>query len=152
MKKPAPTTDICTVACPDTVLQHLQYHAYVKALVRWVTGKSLTNRLPKQSLMTLLRLCGCATPGIPSTVCLLSRFSLLLNCLGCVEIEDSSFIPFQHNGRLSLGPETPGFLSKIRLLSNTNTIPIPVPRQLPVFHIYSRQYQYTRPYQYQECF
>ena len=68
---------------------------FVKGLVRWTTGKSLTNRLPKQSLMTLLRLCGCATPGIPSTVCLLSRFSLLLNCLGCVEIEDSSFIPFR---------------------------------------------------------
>ena len=34
------------------------------------------------------------TTGIPSQVCLLGRFSLLLTCAGCVEIEDSSFIPF----------------------------------------------------------
>ena len=42
---------------------------------------------------TNIRLRGCAT-GIPSQVRLLSRFSLLLTCAGCVEIEDSSFIPF----------------------------------------------------------
>ena len=31
----------------------------------------------------------------PCQVChLLGRFSLLLTCAGCVEIEDSSFIPF----------------------------------------------------------
>ena len=32
----------------------------------------------------IVRLRGCATPGIPSQVCLLSRFSLLLTYVGCV--------------------------------------------------------------------
>ena len=52
-----------------------------------------------------------------------------------------------HDGRLNPGlvprPETPGFPCKIRLPSNTNTIPIPVPRKLPAFQGYSRQYRYT---------
>ena len=30
-----------------------EQHIHVKALVRWATGKSLTNRLPKLSLVTL---------------------------------------------------------------------------------------------------
>ena len=45
---------------------------------------------------------------------------------------ESSFIPFLARWRLNPGlvprPETPAFPSKIRLPSNTNTIPIPVPR------------------------
>ena len=54
---------------------------------------------------------------------LLSGSSLLLTCAGCVEREDSSFIPLLHDGRLNLGscPETPDFPSKIRLPSITNT-------------------------------
>ena len=53
--------------------------------------------------------------------------------------EDSSFIPFLTRRRLNPGlvprPETPGFPTKIRLPSNTNTIPIPLPlgRQLAAF-------------------
>ena len=40
----------------------------------------------------IVRLRECTT-GIPSQVSLLGKFSLLVTCAGCVEIEDSSFIP-----------------------------------------------------------
>ena len=52
--------------------------------------------------------------------------------IGCVEIGYSRFIPFfarrRPNPGLVLRPETPGFPCKKRLPSNTNTIPIPMPR------------------------
>ena len=60
--------------------------------------------------------------GYPCQVCLLSRFSSLLACVGCVAIEDRSFIPFgtMRDGKgarcLALSPWFP---SKIRLPSNT---------------------------------
>ena len=50
----------------------------------------------------LLGYAGCDT-GIPSQVCPLSTFYLLLTCVGCSETENYSFIPFQRDGRLSLG-------------------------------------------------
>ena len=50
----------------------------------------------------------------------------------CVEVGDSRFIPFFARRTTEPGlvprPETPRFPSKIRLPSNTNTIPIPVRR------------------------
>ena len=67
-----------------------------------------------------------------SQVCLLSTFSLLLTCIDCVEIEDSSVIPSARckiDPGLVPHPKTSGFPSKIRLPGNTNTIPIrPVAR------------------------
>ena len=52
--------------------------------------------------------------------------------VSCVEIGYGSFIPFLAQRRLNPGlvPRhgTPDFPSKIRLPSNINTIPIPVPR------------------------
>ena len=53
----------------------------------------------------------------PFQVCLLSRFSLLLACVGCVEIDDSNyFYSFRHDGRLKRGsmphPEPP--VSRLR--------------------------------------
>ena len=64
-------------------------------------------------------------------VCLLCTISLVLSyCTGCVEIEDSSFIPFRHGGRLNLGSCLALKLLvprlRLRLLNITNTIPIPV--------------------------
>ena len=52
--------------------------------------------------------------------------------LGCVETEIVAIFLSLRDGRLNPGlvhrSETPGFPSKIRLPSNTNAIPIPVPR------------------------
>ena len=54
---------------------------------RWARGSLVWSRRQRLGL----RRC---VAGIPSQVCLLSRFSLLLTCAGCVDIEDSSSIPF----------------------------------------------------------
>ena len=47
---------------------------------------------------------------------------------GCVEIEITALFLSWHEGDRTWGslprPETPGFLSKVRLPSNTDTIPI----------------------------
>ena len=52
---------------------------------------------------------------------------VVTHLLGCVEIGYSSLIPFLARRRPNPGlvprPETPAFSSKIRLPSNTNTIP-----------------------------
>ena len=57
---------------------------------------------------------------------------VVTHLFGCAEIGYSSFIPFLARQRLNPGlaprPETPGFPSNVRLPSNTNTTPIPVPR------------------------
>ena len=75
-------------------------------------------------------------------------FSLSLTCLVAFRWRYVAALFLSlHDGRLNPGvvprPEIPGFPSKIHLPSNTNTIPIPVPRKLPAFQGYSRQYRYT---------
>ena len=57
---------------------------------------------------------------------------VVTHLLGCVEMEMVALFLCLYNGRLNPGlvprPETPGFPSKIRLPSSTNTIPVPVAR------------------------
>ena len=57
---------------------------------------------------------------------------VVIHLLGCVDLEIIALFLSLHDGRLNTGlvprPETPGFPSKIRLPSITNTIPVPVPR------------------------
>ena len=49
-------------------------------------------------------------------VCLLSRFSLLCTCVGCVEMEDGSFVSFRHDRRLKRGslPHPEPLVSRLR--------------------------------------
>ena len=64
----------------------------------------------------------------------------------CVEIRDSSFIPFLHKWTTEPRPETPVFPSKIRLPSK---IPIRshylYPGNYRLYQSYSRQYHHTSP-------
>ena len=72
---------------------------------------------------------------------------VVTHLFGCVKIVYSSYFLFLERRRLNPGLvhrlETPGFPSKMRLPSNTNAIPIPVPTKLPAFQGYSRQCRYT---------
>ena len=76
---------------------------------------------------------GCDT-GIPPYVSLQSTLSLLLTYVSFVEIEDTALFNtawWRTEPGLLPRPKTGGFPSTKRLPSNTNTIPIPVPRYSP---------------------
>ena len=68
-------------------------HLYVDVVVLTLTHRHNAVRGNRTGHVLSLR--GCVTPSIPSRVCLLRSFSLLLSCAGRVKIEDSSFIPFR---------------------------------------------------------
>ena len=61
-----------------------------------------------------------------------SRCRSLVHLFSCVEMEIAASFASLHDGRLSRGSclalNPPGFPSKISLPSNTNTIPLLVPR------------------------
>ena len=86
---------------------------------------------------------------IPCQVCLLSRFSSLLTCVDCLEVEEHSFVPIRTRWKTKrqwtrcLGLKLPGFAFKIRLSRNngTNTFPLAAPRWLPVLQGRSVQYR-----------
>ena len=75
--------------------------------------------------MARVRVRGCTIPGISSPVSLLNRFlSLLSYCVGCVEIEDSSVIPFGTMEDLKRGslPDPEPLLSRLRYASQVMQI------------------------------
>ena len=65
---------------------------------------------------------------IPGQVSLLSRYSLVLTCVVCLEIYQEQLYCFRVRGDKCLAGKSPSFPSKIRLPSTTNAIPIPEPR------------------------
>ena len=86
-----------------------------------------THEPPDPSVVTKV-----GTPSIPVQIGLLSRYSLVLSCVVCLEIEKEQHCYFRAREDWELSSSLAGKIfglpPKIRLPSTTNTIPVPEPR------------------------
>ena len=159
---PIPYRDYPYPTEPNLANSYVQFYKTMKNIGceydRWMVETQLC-KLRDTSGTIIGR--ACAIPGIPFCEVTLGVIPVYLRKLACDACSRCHSLVwlcrdwiqqlyyFLSRQRLNPGlvprPGTTGFPSKIRLPSNTNTILIPVPRQLPAFQGCSKQQRYTRP-------